>query len=79
MPNPLFNMLGGGNMPQMPGPLGNIQNLLSGLNQFRQTFQGNPQQQVQQMLNSGQITQSQFNQAAQMATQIQNMLTGNNR
>lgn len=79
MPNPLFNMLGGGNMPQMPGPLGNIQNLLSGLNQFRQTFQGNPQQQVQQMLNSGQITQSQFNQAAQMATQIQNMLTGNKR
>ena len=76
MPNPLFNMLGGGRMPQMPGPLGNIQNLISGLNQFRQTFQGNPQQQVQQMLNSGQITQDQFNQVAQMATQIQNMLTG---
>ena len=75
MANQLFNILGGG-APQMPGPFGNIMNMLVALTQFRQNFQGNPQQQVQQMLNSGQITQEQFNQAAQMATQIQNMLNG---
>ena len=75
MANQLFNLLGGG-APQMPGPLGNIMNMLGALNQFRQNFQGDPRQQVQQMLNSGQITQEQFNQAAQMATQIQNMLNG---
>lgn len=75
MANPLFNLLGG-NAMNLPGPFGNIANLINQLNNFRATYQGNPQQQVQQMLNSGQITQSQFNQAAQMATQIQNMLTG---
>lgn len=77
MANQLFNMLGGNRMPQMPGPIGGMMNMISQLNQFKQTFRGNPQQQVQQMLNSGQITQDQFNQVAQMATQIQGMLTGN--
>ena len=75
MANPLFNMLGGG-MPQLPGPLGNMANFISQLNQFRANYQGNPQQQVQQMLNSGQMSQAQFNQLSQMATQIQNMMKG---
>ena len=73
MANPLFNMLGGGNAPNMPGSLGNIANFFNQLNNFRSTYQGNAQQEVQQMLNSGRITQYQFNQVAQMATQIQNM------
>lgn len=75
MNNPLFNLLGGGNM-QLPGPLGNMQNFMTQFNQFRQTFQGNPQQQVQQMLNSGQMSQQQFNQLSQLATQIQKMMGG---
>lgn len=73
MANPLFNMLGGNNV-QLPGPLGNMQNFMSRLNQFRQTFRGDPKQQVQQLLNSGQMSQNQYNQLSQMATQIQNML-----
>jgi len=73
MANPLFNMLGGNNV-QLPGSLGNMQNLMSKLNQFRQTFHGDPKQQVQQLLNSGQMSQNQYNQLSQMATQIQNML-----
>lgn len=73
--NPLFNLLGSGNM-QLPGPLGNIQNFMTQFNQFRQNFQGNPQQQVQQMLNSGQMSQQQFNQLSQLATQIQKMMGG---
>ena len=34
--------------------------------QFVQDFQGDPQQKVQQMLNSGQMTQEQFNQLNNM-------------
>lgn len=70
--NPLFNILNGGIQPQNP-----MMNMITQLNQFRQTFQGNPKQQVQQLLNSGKMSQEQFNQLSQMATQIQNMM--NNR
>ena len=70
--NPLFNILNGGIQPQNP-----VINMINQLNQFRQTFQGNPKQQVQQLLNSGKMSQQQFNQLSQMATQIQNMM--NNR
>lgn len=42
--------------------------------QFRNNFNGDPRMQIQQMLNSGQITQSQYNQAVQMAQQLQQML-----
>lgn len=73
MANQLFNMLGGNS--NLPGPFGTMQNLMGRLNQFRQTFQGDPKQQVQQLLNSGKMSQNQYNQLSQMATQIQNMLT----
>ena len=42
--------------------------------QFKQSFQGDPRQQIQQMLNSGQISQQQYNNAVQMAQQLQKML-----
>ena len=70
--NPLFNILNGGMQPQNP-----MMKMMTQLNQFRQTFQGDPRQQVQQLLNSGRMSQEQFNQLSQMATQIQNMM--NNR
>ena len=69
--NPLFNILNGGMQPQNP-----MMNMITQLNQFRQTFQGNPKQQVQQLLSSGRMSQEQFNQLSQMATQIQNMMNG---
>lgn len=72
MANQLFNMLGGNNLP---GPFGNMQQMMSQLNQFRQGFQGDAKQQVQQLLNSGRMSQDQYNKLSQMATQIQNMLT----
>ena len=72
MANQLFNMLGSNS--NLPGPFGNMQDLMSKLNQFRQSFQGDPKQQVQQLLNSGKMSQNQYNQLSQMATQIQNML-----
>ena len=73
MASSLFDSLGGNS--KLPGPFGNMQDMLSKLNQFRQSFQGDPKQQVQQLLNSGKMSQNQYNQLSQMATQIQNMLT----
>lgn len=48
----------------------NGNNVLQRFNQFRQNFKGDPQQQIQQMLNSGRITQQQYNNAVQMANQL---------
>lgn len=62
--NPLFNMFGNNPMNQM----------LQKFQQFQQTFQGDPKQQIQQMLNSGKINQDQYNKAFQMAQQFQKML-----
>lgn len=47
--------------------------LLQRFQQFRQGFQGDPQQMIQQMMNSGRINQNQYNQAVQMAQQFQKM------
>ena len=60
----LFN-----NLQQNP-----MQNMMQRFQQFKQTFSGNPQQIVQQMLNSGKISQEQYNQAVQMANQFQQFL-----
>lgn len=67
--NDLFQQFGG-NVP-MPGGIGN---LVQQFNQFRANFQGNPQQQVQQLLSSGKMTQEQFNQLAGLANQFQRLL-----
>ncbi|WP_227884839.1 DUF4175 domain-containing protein [Enterocloster citroniae] len=76
--NPLFNMLGGGSpmggiMPGMGGgnnPMQMIQKFM----EFKKNFRGNPQEEVQKMLQSGQITQQQLDRAQQMARQFQQML-----
>jgi len=52
------------------GQPNNMANLLSQFNQFRSTFSGNPEQQVKQMLQNGQMSQEQFNEIAQMANQL---------
>lgn len=63
--NSLFNSMMG-NTP--------IANLISQYQNFRNTFKGDPQQKIQEMLNSGQITQQQLNQAQNMATQFRKFL-----
>lgn len=72
MSNPLFSMFGG--MNQMPN--NNMMNLLQQFMQFRQNFNGDPKQQVQNLLNSGKVTQEQYNRAVQMAQQLQRMMGG---
>lgn len=64
-----FNTLGKG--PQMP--MNGMQNMFQRFQQFQQTFRGNPNQQIQQLLNSGKVNQSQYNQAVQMAQQFKQM------
>lgn len=49
-------------------------NIIEQFMQFQQNFKGDPKQQIQQMLNNGQITQAQYDQAVQTARQLQQML-----
>lgn len=67
MSNPLFEALGGGINPQ-------FQQLVQRFQQFKSTFQGDPQQEVQKMLQSGKITQQQLNQAQSFAQQFQALM-----
>lgn len=48
-------------------------NVMEQFNRFRQSFHGDPQQTIQQMLNSGRITQAQYNQAVQKANMLKGM------
>ena len=52
----------------------NNQNLVQKFNEFRRTFQGDPQQMVQQLLQSGRMSQSQYSQLRQMAQQFMQIL-----
>lgn len=71
MSNPLFQALGGGRMPVMPGPMDNMMNMVRQFKQFRQSFQGDPKAEVQKLLQSGKMTQAQLNQLQGMARQFQ--------
>lgn len=68
MANPLFQALGGAQM--MNGMGGQFGQLVQQFNQFKQTFNGNPQQEVQRLLQSGRISQEQLNIAQSMAQQF---------
>jgi len=66
--NNIYKQLGGTNLP------GNMNNVIQNFNAFRNSFQGDAKQQVQMLLNSGKMTQAQFNQLRSYAQQIQKML-----
>lgn len=51
-----------------------MNNLVQRFQQFKQTFSGDPRQQVQQLLNSGKVSQQDYNRAVQMANQLQRMM-----
>lgn len=42
--------------------------------QFKRMFTGDPRQQVQNLLNSGKVSQQQYNNAVQMANELQKMM-----
>ena len=64
MSNPLFQ--------QMMGNSTN--NLMQRVQQLKQTIGGDPMQYIQKLLNSGKVTQGQYNRAVQQAQQIQQFL-----
>lgn len=64
MTNPLFNALGGNNIPN---PFSEI---IRQAEEIQKTFQGNPREEVQKLLNSGAMSQSQFNALSKQAQQI---------
>ena len=61
-------------MQMQNNPFANINNVMQQFQQFKRSFQGDPQQQVMQLLNSGQMSQGQFNQLQMLAKQFQTML-----
>lgn len=70
MSSPVFGAMGG-NMANMGGgPFAMIQQFI----QFANGFKGNPQEEVQRLLNSGQMTQEQYNALQGQATQFQQLL-----
>ena len=63
MANPLYNALGGQQMNPMA-------QLVSEAKRLQQTMTGNPKQMVEELMRSGKMSQSQFDNYAQIANQI---------
>ena len=51
-----------------------LNGFMSQLNQLKQTFNGDPNQKIQELLNTGKVSQAQYNCAVQTANQIQRMM-----
>ena len=64
MSNPLYQQMGNQGNP----------NIIQRFQQFQRMFTGDPRQQVQNLLNSGKVSQNQYNQAVQIAQQLQRMM-----
>lgn len=69
--NPLFQQMANQTTNSQTN---NLMGLVQRFQQFKQSFTGDPRQQVQQLLNSGKVTQEQYNNAVQMANALQNVL-----
>jgi hypothetical protein len=64
MANPLYNKFGGN------APINPIAQLVRDAKAFKKSFTGSPKDEVQRLLNSGQMSQQQFNQFSQIAQQV---------
>ena len=79
MPNNLYQQLNGfqqqnSTLQQMMNNFGGFQQMINNFNIFKNSFQGNPQQIVQQLLQSGKMSQAEYNNLRQMASQFKNFL-----
>lgn len=70
MANPLMQFLGDAGGSAMPGPMGNMMQLLQQFNQFRSAFQGDPKKQVEELRKSGKMSDEQYHQLEAIAKQI---------
>ena len=57
-----------------PTPMSQMGNFINKFNQFAQTFTGNPEARVKQLLQNGQMSQAQFEQLAQAANQLRQLI-----
>ena len=66
MPNPLFNQYG--------SQTNDVNNIIREAQNFRNSFRCNAREEVQKLLNSGQMSQSDFNRLMPIAQQIAAMM-----
>lgn len=62
MANPVYQAMGNQTNP--------MADLIRQAKEFKKSFNGNPREEVQRLLNSGQMSQQQFNQLSQIAQQV---------
>lgn len=67
MSNPIYDQM---NRNQYANP----SNMIQRFQEFRRNFSGNPQEIIRQMMNSGKISQEQYNQAVQTANRLMKMM-----
>lgn len=67
--NPLFESMG--------KPTNPMENIITQAREFKKTFSGNPRDEVQKLLNSGEMSQQTFNELSQIAQQVVRAM-GNN-
>ena len=68
MPSQLFQQLNNGMNGNNPFAM------MQKFNEFRQNFTGDPKQIVEQLLQSGRMSQQQFQQLSQMASEFQKLV-----
>ena len=66
MPNPIYNSVANQNNPFMQ--------IMQEAQNFKNTFKGNPREEVQRLLNSGEMSQADFNKYSQIAQQVMQMM-----
>lgn len=62
MANPLFNAMGNQSNPMI--------DIIRQARDFKKQFTGNPRQEVERLLQTGQMSQSDFNRLSQIAQQV---------
>lgn len=72
MSSPVYNVFGNSsNGASKENP---ITNIMQQFERFKSSFTGDARQQVQQLLNSGKVSQSDYNRAVQLANKFQQIL-----
>lgn len=66
MPNPIYNSMANQNNPFMQ--------IMREAQNLKNTFKGNPREEVQKLLNSGAMSQEDFNRYSQIAQQVLQMM-----
>ena len=66
MPNPIYNSMADQNNPFMQ--------IIQEAQNLKNTFKGNPREEVHKLLNSGELSQADFNRYSQLAQQVMQMM-----